>query len=126
MGIPEHPARLNCCDESQTHGTRRRIHMQEPYKPHQGLSDDINHNIAERELQGGVYLKDLPPFCVLSGRTHNRTYTLTHHPYEPETWFISGHPEYCPEPTKCFVHGSTWGGSCIKIGFIGRGMHLEF
>jgi hypothetical protein len=24
------------------------------------------------------------------------------------------------------VHGSTWGGSMLKVAFIGRGMHLEF
>ena len=38
---------------------------------------------------------------------------------------ISGHPEFCPEPTEVQVAGSTWGGSMITTGFLGRGMRLE-
>jgi hypothetical protein len=32
---------------------------------------------------------------------------------------ISGHPEFCPEPTEVHVAGSTWGGSMIKSNFLG-------
>jgi hypothetical protein len=39
---------------------------------------------------------------------------------------ISGHPEYCPEPVLVAIAGSTWGGSMLKLRYIGRGMHLEF
>jgi len=39
---------------------------------------------------------------------------------------ISGHPEYCPEPVLVAITGSSWGGSMLKSGFVGRGMHLEF
>ena len=39
---------------------------------------------------------------------------------------ISGHPVFCPQPTRVYIHGSTWGGSMLKESFIGRGMHLEF
>ena len=39
---------------------------------------------------------------------------------------ISGHPQYCPEPVQVTIAGSTWGGSMLKVRFIGRGMHLEF
>ena len=39
---------------------------------------------------------------------------------------IFGHPEYCPEPISVTVAGSTWGGSMLKMGFIGVGMRLEF
>jgi hypothetical protein len=39
---------------------------------------------------------------------------------------ISGHPEYCPEPTLVAIAGSTWGGSMLKQRFVGRGMRLEF
>ena len=38
---------------------------------------------------------------------------------------ISGHPEYCPEPVLVAIAGSTWGGSMLKRGFVGRGMRLE-
>jgi hypothetical protein len=40
--------------------------------------------------------------------------------------FISGHPQYCPEPVLVAIAGSTWGGSMLKLHFLGRGMHLEF
>jgi hypothetical protein len=33
---------------------------------------------------------------------------------------------YCPQPLLVTIAGSTWGGSMIKVRFIGRGMHLEF
>ena len=39
---------------------------------------------------------------------------------------VSGHPEFCPEPVRVQIAGSTWGGSMLKQYFIGRGMHLEF
>ena len=39
---------------------------------------------------------------------------------------ISGHPEFCPEPVQVAIAGSTWGGSMLKLQYVGRGMHLEF
>jgi hypothetical protein len=39
---------------------------------------------------------------------------------------ISGHPLYCPQPVPVTITGSTWGGSMLKVRYIGRGMHLEF
>ena len=31
-----------------------------------------------------------------------------------------------PQPVQVIIAGSTWGGSMLKMRFIGRGMHLEF
>ena len=39
---------------------------------------------------------------------------------------IWGQPQYCPEPVAVRVEGSTWGGSMLKVRFLGRGMRLEF
>ena len=39
---------------------------------------------------------------------------------------ISGHPVFCPQPVRVHIHGSSWGGSMLKVAYIGRGMHLEF
>jgi len=39
---------------------------------------------------------------------------------------LSGHPEFCPEPVQVAIAGSTWGGSMLKLQYVGRGMHLEF
>lgn len=34
-------------------------------------------------------------------------------------------PKYLAEPTQVNIHGSTWGGSMIKLGYLGVGMYLE-
>jgi hypothetical protein len=39
---------------------------------------------------------------------------------------LSGHPEFCPKPVHVAIAGSTWGGSMLKLQYVGRGMHLEF
>lgn len=87
------------------------------------LSDDINKNIAKSEAEGGCWLKDLAVGRVLIVTTQNTVYALRK--VGPEEYTISGHARYCPEPTPIAVHGSTWGGSMLKMGFVGRGMRLE-
>jgi hypothetical protein len=88
------------------------------------LSDSVNRNIIRSEIEGGVYLGDLPPGSVLSIRTRNRVYEMV--VLDDGAALISGHPEFCPEPTKVQIHGSTWGGPMIMTRYLGRGMHLEF
>ena len=39
---------------------------------------------------------------------------------------ISGHPEYCPEPTPAKIHGSIDKEGVLECGHIGRGMRLMF
>jgi hypothetical protein len=90
--------------------------------PH--LSDEVNGNIIRSEIEGGVYLGDLAPGSVLSIRTRNRVYEVV--VLGDGAALISGHPEFCPVPTKVQIHGSTWGGPMIMTRYLGRGMHLEF
>ena len=94
------------------------------FEPHPNFSDEINRNIIQSEIEGGVYLRDLLPGTVLEVQTRNRVYTIVSES-DGEAW-ISGHPVYCPDPVLVNIHGSTWGGSMIKERFIGRGLHLEF
>jgi len=94
------------------------------FVPHPNLSDEINRNIIQSEIEGGVYLRDLAPGAILAIQTKNRSYTLVS--LGDESALISGHPEFCPEPVEVRVQGSTWGGSLIKTKYVGRGMHLEF
>ena len=70
------------------------------------------------------WLAARPPASVLEIQTQ-------HHDYKAVTrsensLLISGHPKYCPEPVLVAIAGSTWGGSMLKRGFVGRGMRLEF
>lgn len=94
------------------------------FLPHPNLSDEVNHNIAQSEIEGGVYLKDLPDQTTLEIETQNRSYVLVSR--GDGQALLSGHPEFCPEPVLVHIEGSNWGGSMLKSSFVGRGMHLEF
>ena len=94
------------------------------FHPHANLCDQVNANIVQSEIEGGVFLTDLPPSTVLEIQT-------MHHCYKAvllggSEALLSGHPEFCPEPVQVAISGSTWGGSMLKLQFVGRGMHLEF
>jgi hypothetical protein len=94
------------------------------FNPHPNLSDNVNGRIIQSEIEGGVFLHDLPPSTVLEIQT-------MHHCYRAvllggSEALISGHPEFCPEPVQVAIAGSTWGGSMLKLQFVGRGMNLEF
>ena len=94
------------------------------FRSHPNLSDEVNHNIAQSEIEGGVSLNDLPPATVLEIQTQHHCYLVVL--LSDNKALISGHPQFCPEPTQVAIAGSTWGGSMLKRRFVGRGMHLEF
>lgn len=94
------------------------------FSPCPHFTDTMNRNIIRSEVEGGVYLRDLAPGSVLSISTMNRVYELKI--LGGGAARISGHPEFCPEPIDVQIQGSTWGGSVLKVHFVGRGMHLEF
>jgi hypothetical protein len=94
------------------------------FAPHSNLSDEVNRNIVRSEIEGGVFLEDVPPSTVLQIQTMHHCYTAIL--LDSSRALISGHPEYCPRPVLVAIAGSTWGGSMLKLRFIGRGMHLEF
>jgi len=94
------------------------------FVPHPNLSDEVNRQIVQSEIEGGVYLQDLPPATVLQIQTQHHCYTAVL--LENGSALISGHPEFCPEPTAVAITGSTWGGSMLKRSYVGRGMRMEF
>lgn len=94
------------------------------FTPHRNLSGDLNHNIVQSEIEGGVHLEDLAKGSRLEILTQNRWYTVVNC---GDGWvLISGHPVYCPFPLLVRILGSNWGGAMLKMRFIGRSMHLEF
>ena len=95
-----------------------------PFVPHPNLSDEVNRNIVQSEIEGGVCLNDLSEGVRLELETQHRWYTILIRDRGKE--LIWGHPQYCPDPVPVRIAGSTWGGSMLKLRFIGRGMHLEF
>ena len=81
-----------------------------------------NHRaVVQSDIEGGVYLRDLPAGAKLEVQTENRSYTIVQ---QATGQLISGHPEFCPEPTLVKITGSTWGGSMLREAFIGRGMRM--
>jgi hypothetical protein len=94
------------------------------FMPHPNLSNDLNGKLVQSEIEGGVFLQDLPPSTVLTIQTMHHCYTAVF--LGGSQALISGHPEFCPVPVPVAIAGSTWGGSVLKVRFVGRGMHLEF
>ena len=45
------------------------------FAPHPNLSNEVNRNIIQSEIEGGVFLEGLPPDTVLQIRTQNHFYT---------------------------------------------------
>ena len=45
------------------------------FSPHPNLADDVNHAIIQSEIEGGVFLHDLPPSTVLHIQTMHHCYT---------------------------------------------------
>ncbi len=78
----------------------------------------------QSEIESGVRLEDLQPGSRLQVTTHNTRYQLL--VLNGNMVLITGHSVYCPRPVLVRIHGSTWGGSMLKIRFIGRGMCMEF
>ena len=93
------------------------------FTPSPHLSDEINLSIIQSEIEGGVYLRDLPCGAVLRIETHDWICAMIY--CDDSDALISGHPLFCPALVKVHISGSTWGGSLLKQAFIGRGMHLE-
>jgi hypothetical protein len=94
------------------------------FTPHPNLSEEVNRKIVQSEVEGGVYLDQLPDGSTLEVETQNRFYTIINRGRGHA--LIWGHPKFCPDPVLVRIHGSNWGGSMLKVRFIGRGMHLEF
>ena len=104
--------------------TRTSVPKPDLFVPHRNLSDAINRNIVQSEIEGGVYLDELPQGAELDVQTQNRSYRIVNH--GDGQALICGHPKFCPAPVLVRIHGSNWGGSMLKVRYIGRGMHLEF
>ena len=76
------------------------------FNPHPNLADEVNRGIVQSEIEGGVFLNDLPPSTVLEIQT-------MHHCYKAvllggSEALLSGHPEFCPEPVQvaCLLYTS--------------------
>ena len=73
----------------------------------------------------GIALIDVDAFTTLVVRTDNSVYRITIlTPHAGEVLVQGG--KFFPERTRACLSGSTFGGSCLKMGWVGLGLHLEF
>ena len=73
----------------------------------------------------GIGLIDVDAFTTLVVRTDNSVYRITIlTPHLREVLVQGG--KFFPERTRACLSGSTFGGSCLKMGWVGLGLHLEF
>ncbi len=73
----------------------------------------------------GIGLIDVDAFTTLVVRTDNSVYRITIlTPHLREVVVQGG--KFFPERTRACLSGSNFGGSCLKIGWVGLSLHMEF
>ena len=73
----------------------------------------------------GIGLIDVDAFTTLVVRTDNSVYRITILTPHLREVFVQG-GKFFPIRTRACLSGSTFGGSCLKLGWVGLGLHLEF
>lgn len=89
---------------------------------HKNLHADIIRNIEESQKNGGVELKKLAPGTRIEAQTKNSLYKITVR--EDDQFEIQG-GFYFPMELTSHISGSTWGGSMLKMKWLGVDMHIE-
>jgi hypothetical protein len=97
--------------------------MDNRFKPIPNLDDAVNDAILKSELRGGTQLDKLRVGARVEVQTLNTCYVIEN---REDGLYISGNAKYCPEPTKVYIPGSTFGGSMLKLNFVGPGMYMEY
>jgi|ERR1043166_4042882 hypothetical protein len=78
---------------------------------------------ADEMMAGdGIHLRDLEPMDVLLVRTRNSVYRMI---ITRDTEVTVQGGDFFASPTAAFVDGSGFGGSLIRIGWIGIGLRME-
>ncbi|MGH9256669.1 MAG: hypothetical protein ACRD3C_19085 [Vicinamibacterales bacterium] len=78
---------------------------------------------AEVSSCEGLYLRDLEPIATLAVRTMNSLYRLV--VLQPPTRVLVQGGAFFPDPTEVTLCGSSLGGSCLKMEWIGPGFRME-
>ncbi len=108
-------------DASLTTGSHQTTYSRELIPRHRTL-DGFIEAVSQAD---GIGLIDVDAFTTLVVRTDNSVYRITIlKPHVHEVLVQGG--AFFPERTRACLSGSSFGGSCLKIGWVGLGMHLEF
>ncbi|MEZ5367175.1 MAG: hypothetical protein R2748_33765 [Bryobacterales bacterium] len=84
----------------------------------------LPRNLGEAGSESGVFLEETPEGSHVEVKTANHGYRIER--AGEKTAFISGHPEYCPDPVQVALHGTRWLDSEIKKCYLAPGMRLQF
>lgn len=79
--------------------------------------------MKEQEELGGIDTRKLEPGTRVEVQTKNSLYKFEFLDQEGQCTIQGG--KFFPDPVKIVFPGSTWGGSMLKIGWIGYKMRLE-
>ncbi len=97
--------------------------MEHPGEKH--IDPRLLAKIKQSEKDGGIFLKDIPDRHIVEVHTQNSVYTIAVIDKDQSKVAIQGNNKHLLHPEVCYLRGSTFGGSMIKVGWIGVGMHLE-
>ena len=91
------------------------------------MSDHIDPKLQEqfKKEKGCVDTRKFEAGTKLYAETKNNVYEITFTDPEHGIVQVRNGTNYLEEVERRF-NGCTWGGACLKLGHIGKGMHLEF
>jgi hypothetical protein len=70
----------------------------------------------------GISLREVEPLTTIVVRTHNSCYRIL---IEHDTTAIVRGGAFFPDPTPARIDGSGFGGTLLKVGWIGIGLRME-
>lgn len=88
----------------------------------EGLDPEIIKRIEEQKKIGGVQLDEMDVGTTIHAQTANTLYEIK--VVGKDKFRVKG-GRYFPEPKEVAISGSTWGGSMLKVKWLGIGMHIE-
>jgi hypothetical protein len=80
--------------------------------------------LDDRKMKSGVDTRRLPPGTKFFVRTKNSLYVIENLDYGGRVRVQGG--KYFKNPTEVQFAGSTFGGSAIKVGWLGYRLRMEF
>ena len=115
--MPSDPTSLTATDPER----RAKTHSSDLVPRHRTL-DGFVDAVSQAD---GIGLTDVDALTTLMVRTDNSVYQITIlQPYAREVVVQGG--AFFPERTRACLSGSSFGGSCLKLGWVGVGLHMEF
>ena len=92
-----------------------------PVVPKQCTLDGFVDAVSDRD---GIGLREVEPLGTLLARTENSVYRIIPLEVGSSRILIQG-GRFFPEPTEVRLAGSGFGGSFLKLGWIGLGLRME-